>query len=37
MNSIVEKPDTDKLESLGVKSWPTWSKEVSKFPWSYQT
>jgi uncharacterized protein len=34
---IVEKPDAEKLESLGVKSWPTWSKEVSTFPWHYQT
>jgi uncharacterized protein len=34
---IVEKPDAEKLESLGVKNWPTWSKEVSTFPWNYQT
>lgn len=37
MNIIVEKPNAEKLESLGVRSWPTWSKEVSKFPWSYNS
>jgi hypothetical protein len=32
----VEKdPATDRIETLGVKSWPIWTKEVSKFPWSY--
>ena len=33
----VEKPDAAKLASLGIDSWPTWSKEVSKFPWSYNS
>jgi uncharacterized protein len=33
----VEKPDDAKLKALGVFSWPTWSKEVSTFPWSYNT
>ena len=33
---IVEhSPSETRLNELGVKSWPTWSKEVSKFPWSY--
>jgi len=33
---IVEhSPSETHLNELGVKSWPTWSKEVSKFPWSY--
>jgi len=35
-NIIVEhNPSPDKLQSMGVSSWPTWSKEVSKFPWTY--
>lgn len=34
---IVEKPTAEKLASLGVTRWPTWSKEVSKFPWSFST
>jgi uncharacterized cupin superfamily protein len=32
---IVEKPSAEKLASLGVTGWPTWSKEVSQFPWSF--
>ena len=35
MNITVEKADAAKLATLDVNSWPTWSKEVSKFPWSY--
>lgn len=34
---IVEKPSAEKLASLGVTRWPTWSKEVSQFPWSFST
>ena len=33
----VEKPTDEQLQSLGVKQWPTWSKEVSKFPWQYDS
>lgn len=33
---IVEhQPDPAKLSQLGVSSWPTWSKEVSVFPWTF--
>lgn len=37
MSSIkVEKnPDTARLNALGVKQWPIWTKEVSEFPWTY--
>jgi uncharacterized protein len=35
MDIKVEKPDAAKLSMLGVSGWPTWSKEVSTFPWSY--
>jgi len=31
----VEKPTEAQLTALGVKDWPTWSKEVSTFPWHY--
>lgn len=31
----VEKANPEKLKTLEVFSWPTWSKEVSKFPWTY--
>ena len=33
----VEKPDAAKLKSLDVNNWPTWTKEVSTFPWSYNS
>lgn len=33
----VENPSAEKLASLGVKSWPIWTKEVSEFPWSYSS
>lgn len=33
---IVEhQPDSARLQSLGVTSWSTWSKEISTFPWTY--
>lgn len=33
---IVEHtPDAGRLSELGVSKWPTWSKEVSVFPWTY--
>ena len=25
----------ERVEGLGVRQWPTWSKEVSEFPWTY--
>ena len=31
----VEKPTEEKLRSLGVFSWPIWTKKVSKFDWHY--
>ncbi len=37
MKIKVEKPDVAKLKALGVTDWPTWSKEVSTFPWSYNS
>jgi uncharacterized cupin superfamily protein len=32
---IEEEPGEDRLESLGVRSWPTWGSDISKFPWTY--
>ena len=31
----IEKPTADKLQSLGVFSWPIWTKEPSTFDWTY--
>ncbi len=25
----------EKLKSLGLSSWPVWTKEISEFPWTY--
>ncbi|HSI21652.1 MAG TPA: cupin domain-containing protein [Methylophilaceae bacterium] len=33
--TVEHNPDTSRLSALGVSSWPTWSKEVSTFPWTY--
>ena len=37
MEIKIEKPDSAKLSAMGVNHWPTWSKEVSTFPWSYNS
>jgi len=35
-NIVVEhNPNPSRLETLGVAKWPTWSKEVSVFPWLF--
>ncbi len=33
---VEHDPSPMKLEVLGVESWPTWTKEVSTFPWTYE-
>ena len=33
----VQKPSDSQLRSLGVVNWSIWEKEVSEFPWSYDT
>lgn len=35
MKIKVRKPSGKELDSLGVRSWPIWEKEVSSFPWVY--
>ena len=32
---IEHNPPKDKLESMGVFSWPIWEKEPSEFNWEY--
>jgi len=35
---VVEHAASDaRLAELGVKAWPTWSKEKSSFPWTYDS
>ena len=33
--TVEHHPDAARLDALGVSRWPTWSKEVSVFPWIY--
>ena len=33
--TVEHNPSQERLAELGVSSWPTWSKEISTFPWSY--
>ena len=33
--TVTSNPDPAELQSLGVKSWPTWGCGVSTFPWTY--
>jgi uncharacterized cupin superfamily protein len=35
--TVEHRPDPKRLESLGVESWPVWTKEISTFPWSYDS
>lgn len=32
---VEKKPSQERLDELGVRDWPTWSKEASEFPWAY--
>lgn len=32
---IEHAPAPEKLQRLGVQTWPTWGAEVSIFPWTY--
>ncbi len=34
---IQHNPSQGELEELNVHSWPIWSKEVSEFPWEYDS
>ena len=35
MEIKVEKLSQDEIDNRGIKSWPIWEKEISKFDWSY--
>ena len=35
MEIKVEKPSEKALSDLGVRSWPVWEKEISRFEWYY--
>lgn len=35
--TIIRQAGTDELDQLSITSWPTWEKEISVFPWSYDS
>jgi uncharacterized cupin superfamily protein len=37
MDIKVEKLSQEELKRRGVFGWPVWTKEVSRFPWSYDS
>ena len=37
MEISVVKPNEEDLKKRGVSKWPIWTKEVSKFDWSYDS
>ncbi len=32
---VEHQPSQQRLQELGVFSWPIWTKEASEFPWAY--
>jgi uncharacterized protein len=37
MNIKAEKLSSSELKNRGVFQWPVWTKEVSRFDWSYES
>ena len=37
MIKVEHNPSQEKLDQLGVSSWAIWTKEISKFPWTYSS
>ena len=35
MKITIEKLTEAEISDRGIKSWPVWEKEVSRFPWTY--
>lgn len=33
--AVEKSPAQSRLDALGVSKWPTWSKEISTFPWTF--
>jgi len=34
---VEHNPDSARLSALGVFDWDIWTKEVSRFPWTYDS
>lgn len=37
MSVIIERLNSVEIDKRGIKRWPLWEKEVSKFPWFYDS
>jgi uncharacterized cupin superfamily protein len=37
MKIKIEKLSEDKIAEMGIKKWPIWTKEISKFDWFYDS
>ncbi len=37
MNIKVEKLSSEEIAKRGIKKWPIWEKEVSRFDWTYDS
>jgi uncharacterized protein len=37
MNIKIEQLTDDQINTMGIKSWPIWTKEVSEFDWYYDS
>jgi uncharacterized cupin superfamily protein len=35
MDIEIKKLSPSEIESRGIKQWPIWEKEASRFPWTY--
>jgi uncharacterized cupin superfamily protein len=35
--TIEHEPSEERLQQLGVRGWPIWTKEASTFPWTYDS
>ena len=33
--AVDHAPTAERLDALGIRTWPIWTKEVSTFPWTY--
>lgn len=32
---IIKKLSAEEIDEMGIKSWPIWEKEISRFDWTY--
>ncbi|MCI4625822.1 MAG: cupin domain-containing protein [Candidatus Magnetoovum sp. WYHC-5] len=37
MEIKVDKLDEKEIQKRGIRSWPIWEKEISKFDWNYDS